>query len=421
MTDVTTAALRPQHFFSLSNIYSALVARTSPATAPLSTTNRAADLLSGVAACALVVASAGFGATYAWSTGHVHGPVLGSLSVLFAVALDVCKPLALRNAITALSELNLIRASALAILACTAVAYSITAELSLWSALRSDGIAHRQSTINATTNTAKDKKRIDDRYETANTELKAIAPARTPAEVKAEITKLFAANPKAGDCSELDGRVSRSICPQVEALNAEAARGERREALKKEMEEAASASATATTPPPTTDEVTTADPGATALATYLLALGFSIPVNTLSEWLALIPVLALEIGSLFAGLLVSPSPRAPLTPRASKRSLTPSDELAETPANTPRETVFNEGVQCVHSASERLSVSDDPSERLVDLLRKAGGEVFGGQRSFAKATGISPAHVNGLLHDLKAAGRVALDAGKNGTRVRLVA
>lgn len=34
---------------------------------------------------------------------------------------------------------------------------------------------------------------------------------------------------------------------------------------------------------------------------------------------------------------------------------------------------------------------------------------------------VSSASVNGLLHDLKAAGRVLLDVGKNGSRVKLVA
>jgi hypothetical protein len=41
--------------------------------------------------------------------------------------------------------------------------------------------------------------------------------------------------------------------------------------------------------------------------------------------------------------------------------------------------------------------------------------------SLAKAVSISPAHVNGLLHELRMSGKVLLDVGKNGTRVKLVA
>jgi hypothetical protein len=92
-----------------------------------------------------------------------------------------------------------------------------------------------------------------------------------------------------------------------------------------------------------------------------------------------------------------------------------------TPVITPANDLFNAGAEAFTETTSKLRVSDDPSERLVDLLRMSGGEVFGGQRTFAKAIGISPAYVNGLLHDLKAAGKVALNVGKNGTRVRLVA
>ncbi len=83
--------------------------------------------------------------------------------------------------------------------------------------------------------------------------------------------------------------------------------------------------------------------------------------------------------------------------------------------------MFTAGAEAFNAASEKLSVSDDPSERLLQLLRTSGGEVFGGQRSFARAVSISPAHVIGLLHDLRAAGKVLLDVGKNGTRVKLAA
>jgi hypothetical protein len=89
--------------------------------------------------------------------------------------------------------------------------------------------------------------------------------------------------------------------------------------------------------------------------------------------------------------------------------------------NTASVAVLTDGAEAFTESSQELNVSDDPSERLVDLLRASGGTVFGGPRTFAKAISISPASVNGLLHDLKAAGKVALDVGKNGTRVRLMA
>jgi hypothetical protein len=178
-----------------------------------------------------------------------------------------------------------------------------------------------------------------------------------------------------------------------------------------------SAASTVQTTPP----VSAADPGATNLATYLNALGIRLDVNILSNWLSLVPVLALEVGSLFAGLLSQPASRTPISPAVEKRLIGATGEPPLTPVITPANDLFNAGAEAFTETTSKLRVSDDPSERLVDLLRMSGGEVFGGQRTFAKAIGISPAYVNGLLHDLKAAGKVALNVGKNGTRVRLVA
>lgn len=52
------------------------------------------------------------------------------------------------------------------------------------------------------------------------------------------------------------------------------------------------------------NHVKDADPGAKALATYLALSGLAVAAAVLSEWLVLVPVLALEIGSAFAGVLV---------------------------------------------------------------------------------------------------------------------
>lgn len=416
MTYTTTAEPCPQQLFSLANIFRRLRWRTSTTPAIPQTENRVTDLLSKVAACALVAASAGFGAVYAWTTGATHGAVLGGLSVLFAVALEICKPLALRNALTALSRFDLIRTGALAILAVTAISYSLTAELSLWSALRADSIASRQSAADTAATAKTQTKRQTELYERVNADLASMLPARTDAEIQADITKLFADNPAAGDCSVMDGKVSRRVCPLVDALKAEAARGKRREELRAELV------ALAAVRPMTINATTVdADPAASALATYLTFIGIAVPVNVLGEWLALIPVLALEVGSAFAGLLAMPTSRTPSPTTPSKRSVDTIPDTSETPANTPCEDAFGQTAEAFNYASEKLSVPDDPSERLLQLLRTSGGEVFGGQRSFAKAVSISPAHVNGLLHDLKAAGRVTIDVGKNGTRVKLVA
>ena len=306
MSITTTAAPRPQLLFLPQKIANILLRRTSSNPPSSLAQNRATDLVAKAAACCLVGASAGFGAVYAWSTGSGHGYVLGALSVLFAVALEVAKPLALRNALPAFAQFNVIRGAALIVMAGVAVAYSLTAELSLWSAMRSDTVAARQSTIDTTTRTEKTTKRADDRYAEAKAELAALPVARSTAEVKAEITKLLAANPLAGDCSVLDGRVTRLVCPQVDLLKAEAARADQRDALRQEL---ATASISAPETVSNTRIAKTADPGAAALSTYLTALGLTLDVNKLSEWLSLIPVLALEIGSLFAGLLCASSSR----------------------------------------------------------------------------------------------------------------
>ncbi len=75
----------------------------------------------------------------------------------------------------------------------------------------------------------------------------------------------------------------------------------------------------------------------------------------------------------------------------------------------------------VQTSPIRLAVSNDPGERLVQLLNQSGGEVFAGQRVLARALGVSAGTVNAMLHDLANAGLIVLDAGKSGTCIRLAA
>ena len=64
----------------------------------------APSILAAIPAGCLVIASAGFGAVFAWQTGSTHGPLLGCLSVLMALGLEAAKPLAVTPSATARAQ-----------------------------------------------------------------------------------------------------------------------------------------------------------------------------------------------------------------------------------------------------------------------------------------------------------------------------
>src|SRR5215470_4994459 len=100
-------------------------------------TTNASRVVSSIACCGLVIASAGFGAVYAFQIGIQHGIVLAGLTVLFAVALELAKPLAISEALKALGSWRTWpRAVALSILGLVAIVYSLTSELALTAASR---------------------------------------------------------------------------------------------------------------------------------------------------------------------------------------------------------------------------------------------------------------------------------------------
>lgn len=89
------------------------------------------DSFANFASIGFVVASAGFGAVFAWQTGSTYGVLLGSLAVIMALSLEVAKPLAVVGMIEAGRKWEFGRAVLLAVLASIAILYSLTAELQL--------------------------------------------------------------------------------------------------------------------------------------------------------------------------------------------------------------------------------------------------------------------------------------------------
>ena len=334
-----------------------------------------APILANLAASSLVAASAGLGAVYAWSTGSQHGIVLAVLFVLMAIALEIAKPLAVAASFTSFRSWAVVRGGALALLATVAVAYSLTAELTLMAGSRGDVVAQREATIKAAVTADTEARRARDRYEAAKAELVTLPAARPAAQLVAQIDGLLL-TPGADNCAAINGKVTREVCPQVAELKAEKARAERRAELEMIIATPLPVMALATT-----HDVREADPGAAALATYFAAMGFTLPAKLLTEWLALVPVLALEVGSAVAGVLVQAVSPIPTLRGQIRRSEIVTGTIEPQP------------VAHVGHGSKIEASDDTAHERervknaILGQLKERGGEVDGSQRGLAALIG----------------------------------
>lgn len=182
--------------------------------------------IAAISAAGLIIASAGFGAVFAFGLGIQHGLLLASLTVLMAVALELAKPLAVASALAAFrSWRTVMRGLLLSLLAVVAIGYSVTAELQLIAGSRGELVAKREAAIEGHSDRRESVKQ-------ARAELVTLAPSRTPEEVKADVVKLLAAHPKANGCRDATaGATARFVCPKVAALNGEIARAKRRAEL----------------------------------------------------------------------------------------------------------------------------------------------------------------------------------------------
>src|SRR5262245_39503629 len=103
------------------------------------------QIAAALSAVLLIGASAAFGAHYAWSQGVMHGKLMALAAVAFALGLELAKPIAVAGMIEAGGRWQIGRALLLGVLALVAVAYSLSAELSLMARSRADAAAERAS------------------------------------------------------------------------------------------------------------------------------------------------------------------------------------------------------------------------------------------------------------------------------------
>jgi hypothetical protein len=375
--------------------------------------------IASTAATGLVFASCGFGAVFAWSTGVEHGWLMASLFVVFAVCLELSKPLAISAMFAAFSKWRVIRGVALALLASVGIAYSLTAEITLMSMVRGDMVAERMASTKAA-------KSVDNQRDRIEAELAKLANARPAATVKAEIGGILA-DQRLGDCRTLDGPRTKAACPRVSVLRAELGNADRREKLEADLAALPSNGPVLAIERP-------ADPGAHAVGVYLAALGLATPTG-LSEWMAAIGVIALEVGSALAGLLVgsvgpvSERKTTPLVEQSSERQVdvrsegpqtAPSSEKPAQPSDQPdpnkpsKRTKKRKAKRTRRDAKRRLG-------NVVRLIEARGGKLTSTQQSMARQLRLSKTRVNELLRELEGAGRVKLRTSRAGTTVALVA
>ncbi|WP_171946466.1 helix-turn-helix domain-containing protein [Hyphomicrobium sp. CS1GBMeth3] len=334
----------------------------------------------------LVVASMGFAASFAWVMGSTYGLFLSITMVLMAVGIELGKPLAFSAAISALREWRLIPALALSTAGLAAVAFSATAELSLNATMRGDLVAQRSSNADEVAS-------ANARYLRVEYELTALAPSRPAAEIQAELDGLLL-RPGVDGCREINGPITKEVCPRVAELRAEAARAQRRGELLLELK---SAEADRKASP----AVSQADPGAAALSAYFAALGVPVPTEKLSLWLPLIAVLALQTGSATSALLVQAMRPKPVEPAV------PASQTPEKGSGTPMDP-------------DPPSAGTEPSDRrgiAKWLAAHANGAAIS-IRKLARETGLSKSALHRELHRLKEAGLLVLETTSSGTKLR---
>lgn len=404
-----------------------------------------------IAAILLVGSSAGFGTLYAWGTGSQHGPALGALAVCMAIALELAKPLAVAGTFAA-GWRNPFRALAYVVLAAAAIAYSLTAELSLMAGARGDVVAERAGGSQKSADARATRDRLA-------RELAGLSVERPSAEVAADVAGRLTGR-RAAAQSECQGwqpsKSDRAACIDVQRLRSEMARAQHRESLAVRLADAETVLAGQ-------GSIRVADPAAASLAAYGAALGLQATAEALTPWLALVPVLALEIGSALAGLLAGqgrterqartghgsgqeqglprredspaevPAPLAPVASQASVPGALPvvAGQAGATDSPPSHSTRVLPVIACDprpdnarpsarrQRTARTTTAGSGPETKLIDVLRAGGGQWSGSQRSLAASIKLERSATNQLLARMANQRLINVRATARGTSVEL--
>ena len=352
----------------------------------------------------LIFASATLGAYYGFTVGaHSHF----GLGVTFAAAAlggELLKPLAVTGALDSFRAREWMRGLSCAVLASVCIIYSLASELSIAAGSRGDLAATRQAEADTSTD-------MRGRRTRAEAELAILPPAR-PADALLPLIVKLKGTPGAGNCEKPDGNAARKACGQLAELQSEAARAKRRAELESAIVLISGNATTHSAP------VSDADPLASTLAAYARATGHDIEPDTITPWLALIPVLFLELGSALA-LVVTRSLSA--APASAAAATSPAQTLLpKCAAPTPGTNAPKPRSKLPRSRNGKPPRGTPrPGANVIELLRSHGGKLEGGQRGIAKALGVSKSRANELLNQLAAAGDVIMATSRAGTSVRV--
>lgn len=349
-------------------------------------------LVVGIASTGLVIASAGMGALFAFKLGSQQGIIFAALAVIMAVGLETVKPFAVSQALIAFAAWSIARGIGLALLALIAIAYSLTAEISLAAMSRTDLIATRKADSSKASSTGT-------QYANAVEELKSLKDVRTKQQLQAEIVKLNADNPRIS-CQPLGGPVSREICPKIAALEGEQSRADRRAALERIVDRYTQSS--------NGELQKIDDPGADAMKTYLASLGINADVHTITNYLTLVFVLALELGSALSVVLLN-SMSAP----ANNAALHAAHQMPHTHHAVPQTIIEPE---LDSSRAQRLR--KEASEKLMMHLMQHG-EIHQTERGMQQLFGSDKSTIRRAVLELARLGVITHEPSKKGTRIRL--
>ncbi len=358
----------------------------------------------------LIGSAAALGAFYGFQLGAHYHPAIGLFFALAALGGAILAPFAVDDAIRSLQRLAIVRTVVCTLFAVVAVAYSSAAALSLANGTRGDLAASRKIAVDriSSLSAVRDK---------AISELKAIAPARSAAELAPQIRNLKA-QPGANGCKRINGPVSRRVCAKVASLEAELGRAQRREKLQRDI-------ANTTGQIATTAGVGSSDPLANAVSVYAAALGWKWSPGQILPWLALIPVAFLELG---AALSVFVARTVPDTQKG-------QNSRVRTP--TGQETAFQEGafekipsetpknIKTVVPALKHLitfrTVRGRPTlNKIIEKLKSRGGIFEGSTRDLAKQLKLGKSTVHRATQDLASAGLIRAEASKKGMKLMVI-